>query len=642
MKDSLSSIDVAATAASLGSAVGGFLDKVYHPKSGHLVLRIRTPGEGRSYIHFHAGRWLYQSDSSGEMPQDPTPFARMLRKRLTGARISGISQRDFERIVVVSFEKDGGYDLVLELFGKGNAILVKDGVIVQPLVSRTWKHRDVRAKKPFVFPPPIPNPLLLTPAQLLDVLRRSDADMVRTLATKLNLGGRYSEEVCLRADVDRAKQASEASDADAEAVLEAVRGLASEAGAGERGYVVLRDGEVEDVVPLRMRIYDGAECEEVNPFPKAVEAYVQRLPARKEESPTPERDAEMDRIKRTLAQQEAAALQLQREGGDAQAMGDDVFANYGDVAHALMTAKDRLSQSKGLEDLPGFVSFDRKNGILVVELGSKAYELDVNGTVESTAQRYYEKGKKLKAKLEGLFPALEETRRTLADWERRGREEDAAKAAPKPTKRFWFERYRWFISSEGAVVLGGKDAKTNDMLVKKHLEPGDRYAHADVHGAPSVVVKMAEGVGEETLREACEFAVATSKAWSAKIGSAVGYWVLPEQVSKTPQSGEYLARGAFVVRGKRNYSDKFDMRLALGEVEFEGERKIMCGPESAVRARSERMVVIRPGEIDKNFFAKLAAAEFGVPIEEVQSILPPGNIDVVEQVGTRLDVTHRP
>lgn len=642
MKDSLSSFDVAAVAASLGSAVGGFLDKVYHPEKGHLVMRIRTPGEGRSYIHFHAGRWLYQSDSSGEMPQEPTPFARMLRKRLTGARITDISQRDFERIVVVTFEKDGGYELVLELFGKGNAILVKDGVIVQPLVSRTWKHRDVRAKKPFAFPPPIPNPLLLTPDQLLDILRKSDADMVRTLATKLNLGGRYSEEVCLRAGVDRAMQANEASETDAEAVLGAVRGISDETGRGEKGYIVLRSGEVEDVVPLRMRIYDGDEHEEICPFPKAVETYAQRMPARKEEAPTSETDEEMERIKRTLAQQEEAALKLQKKGADAQAMGDDIFAHYGDVAHALMTAKDRLSQSKDLDDLPGFVSFDRKNGILTTELNSKTYELDVNGTVETNAQRYYEKGKKFKAKLEGLFPALEETRRTLTEWERRGREETAAKAAPKPTKRFWFERYRWFISSEGAVVLGGKDARTNDMLVKKHLEAGDRYAHADVHGAPSVVVKMAEGVGEQTLREACEFAISTSKAWAAKIGSAVGFWVLPEQVSKTPQSGEYLARGAFVIRGKRNYSDKFEMRLALGEVEYEGERKIMCGPESAVRARSKRLAVIRPGDIDKNFFAKLAAAEFGVPIEEVQGVLPPGNIDVVEQIGTKLDLTARP
>ena len=181
------------------------------------------------------------------------------------------------------------------------------------------------------------------------------------------------------------------------------------------------------------------------------------------------------------------------------------------------------------------------------------------------------------------------------------------------------------------MVLGGKDARTNDMLVKKHLEAGDRYAHADIHGAPSVVVKMKDGIGEPTLSEAREFAAATSKAWNAKIGSAVGYWVLPGQVSKTPQSGEYLARGAFVIRGKRNYSEKMEIRLGIGEIEFEGERKVMCGPESAVKTWSTRYVIIKPGRVEKNRAAKRLAEEFDVPIEEIQSILPPGDIDIVEQ-----------
>jgi hypothetical protein len=144
---------------------------------------------------------------------------------------------------------------------------------------------------------------------------------------------------------------------------------------------------------------------------------------------------------------------------------------------------------------------------------------------------------------------------------------------------------------------------------------------------------MKEGITEKTLHEACEFAVATSRAWNAKIGSAAGYWVLPEQVSKTPQSGEFLAKGAFVIRGRRNYSDKLQIKLGVGEIEFEGSRKMMCGPEGAVRARCSRYVMIIPGGMDKDGFAKRLSDLFEVPIEEIQSILPPGDVDIVEQTG---------
>jgi predicted ribosome quality control (RQC) complex YloA/Tae2 family protein len=640
MKRSLSSFDVTAVVADLQSIMGGFLDKVYHPSPERLVLGVRVPGEGKVFVNFVAGQWLYLSNESGEMPQEPSAFARMLRKNVSNSRIVSVTQQGFDRIAVIGFDKGDRYDLILELFGKGNAVLVKEGVIIQPLTSHTWRHRDVRARRPFSFPPPIPDPVALSMEGLAAIIRESDSDIVRTVATKLNIGGRYSEEVCERAGLERGMQAKDIGQEQLTRLIETVRGFIEEVRASRCGLIVTKDEELVDVVPVKLDVYKDFASEEFPSFSEAVERYVARLPETAKGATVQSGDGELERLRRTLAQQEGAALSLQRESLEAQRTGDSLFANYSDVTHILITAKDTLSQAKNLNEMPGFVSFDKRKALLVVNMPSGTYELDVNGTVESNAERYYKSGKKMKAKLEGLLPALETTRAAIAAYDRQRASEDRKREdAAKPSKRFWFERYRWFVSSEGAIVLGGKDARTNDMLVKKHLEPGDRYAHADIHGAPSVVVKMKDGVGEQTLLEACQFAVATSKAWNAKIGSSVGYWVLPEQVSKTPQSGEYLARGAFVIRGKRNYSPKAEIRLAIGEVRVEGERKVMCGPESAVRAMSSRLAILRPGEVDKNLFAKILAREFGVPIEEVQSVLPPGNLEVVEQIGLNLRIT---
>jgi hypothetical protein len=44
-------------------------------------------------------------------------------------------------------------------------------------------------------------------------------------------------------------------------------------------------------------------------------------------------------------------------------------------------------------------------------------------------------------------------------------------------------------------------------------------------------------------------------------------------------------------------------------------------------------VVIRPGDREKDSFAKQLADILEVPIEEIQSILPPGDLDIVERVG---------
>jgi hypothetical protein len=213
-------------------------------------------------------------------------------------------------------------------------------------------------------------------------------------------------------------------------------------------------------------------------------------------------------------------------------------------------------------------------------------------------------------------------------------EEAEAATRPKPTKRFWFEAFRWFETSDGHLVLGGRDAASNERVVKKHLDETARYVHADLHGAPSLVVLAKGGApaSEAALREAAQYAVAMSKAWQTGHAAGEAYWVLPSQVTKTPQSGEFLAKGAFVIRGKRNYAS-VDVRLALGEVEVLGERKVTCAPESAVVGRAKRYYVLEPGTVDKNAFAKEAAAAFHVPLEEVLSVLPPGGVRVVAKVG---------
>ena len=124
----------------------------------------------------------------------------------------------------------------------------------------------------------------------------------------------------------------------------------------------------------------------------------------------------------------------------------------------------------------------------------------------------------------------------------------------KARKVYWFEKCFWFISSENFLVIGGRDAQQNELLVKRYMKPTDIYVHADLHGAATVIVKnpSSDPVPPKTLNEAGQFAVCFSAAWDSKVLTAA-YWVTPDQVSKTAPSGEYLTVGSFMIRGKKNF-----------------------------------------------------------------------------------------
>jgi hypothetical protein len=143
-------------------------------------------------------------------------------------------------------------------------------------------------------------------------------------------------------------------------------------------------------------------------------------------------------------------------------------------------------------------------------------------------------------------------------------------------------------------------------------------------------------IGDASKREACEFSLTFSKLWNAGLATGASYWVTPDQVSKTPEPGEYLAKGAFVIRGKRNYAKDIRVKCALGRFELSGQPLAMCGPETAVAAHCEKFVVLEPGELKKSDVAKDASRALGLPLDELMQVMPPGNCRIVSAKGVEM------
>ena len=139
--------------------------------------------------------------------------------------------------------------------------------------------------------------------------------------------------------------------------------------------------------------------------------------------------------------------------------------------------------------------------------------------------------------------------------------EALAKRKVERENKEWYEKFRWFTSSDGFLVVAGKDTVSNEVLVKKYTSQEDAVFHAEISGAPFAVVK-AEGktISEQTLHEAGEFAASFSRAWRENAGSADVYWVKLDQLSKSGPSGESVPHGAFAVVGKRNWTRSVPLR----------------------------------------------------------------------------------
>src|SRR5438445_312274 len=145
MKTALSSFDLRALVAEWQDLVGGHVDKAYQ-RGDEVILRINAPVRGKAELFYQAGRWLCVHEVETK-PETPPPFAQTLRRLLDNARVRGIEQRGFDRIAVFHLERSGeSNDLVFEVFGKGNLVVVK-GATIDATPIELLQYRDLERRE---------------------------------------------------------------------------------------------------------------------------------------------------------------------------------------------------------------------------------------------------------------------------------------------------------------------------------------------------------------------------------------------------------------------------------------------------------------------------------------------------------------
>jgi len=656
MQRQLSSFDIHVIVSELQKLVGCQVDKIYQISRNEIIIRVKNiENKEKHALYVNNSQLISITQKEFEKPTKPSTFAMTLRKYLSNGRIIDIVQHEFDRIIKIKIgKKEGEYVLVLEFFSNGNIILVDpNNKILLPLIRQSWKDRKIKGREPYVPPPSQINPFNLNLEKFTELMKESDSDVVRTLAVNISLSGPIAEEICNKAGIDKKIKIK---DIDEKTIKKVYRSLTKFLELFEKQkfnpIFVKKDGEIIDILPFEFDSYKDLDFEKAPSLIEGLEEFikVEKKEKVKKESKTDKLTA---KLQRKLEQQKETIEKFEEKIENKKFEGDLIYLNFQDIESVLNEIKQALELKDKKEEIERINKkeivkiFSPTDNLLIVNLkdtSGKNYEVKISFrmSVADNAEKAYNDLKKIKSKLNGAEKSVEKTKIEIqkALEKKKIEEEKLEKKVEKKEHMFWFERYRWFISSDGNVVIGGKDAKSNDHIVKKYLKEGDRYSHADIQGAPSIIIKSKDFKGEnleiseKTLEEACIFAASFSKAWK-QFAEAQAYWVLPEQVSKTAQSGEFVPRGGFIIRGKRNYH-RCTLEIAVGIVEIDGKTKVMCGPKSSVKKYSKKFVVFTPGSLKKNDFTRKLSKAFDVGSDSIQRVLPSGGVSIIETVGIEL------
>lgn len=238
-------------------------------------------------------------------------------------------------------------------------------------------------------------------------------------------------------------------------------------------------------------------------------------------------------------------------------------------------------------------------------------ELELKGSLYAQASALYDNAKSIEKGIKRIKESIEKDKKELSNISLNtiDKKQERSKA--------WFERYRWFITSDGLLTIGGRDASSNAILLKRYAEGKDLIFHTDIHGSPFFILKEAK---ENSIQEVATATASFSKAWREGISAIDVYYVMRDQITATNTNG------AFKINGKRNYIKNVELRLGVGFIEFNDKKFLVAAP---VKSFNNKCITIKPGRSNsKEDAAKDLAKRLDVTLDDLLSILPNGGIDI--------------
>lgn len=508
------------------------------------------------------GRWLVASTDPSRLalhltprqpkqlsdePRTDTPFVALVKKYLSGARLTGIEKLGYDRVVSFHFEADdedgrrSHRKLVVSLAGRGaNLLLIESNRVLarlrESVSTPTVKeglgkqdsalaHARATDTETYVEPPPPADkldPFQCSAAQLYSLMAESDGNLA-TAAHKHFIGftETYARELAFRASQTDAEQALRQLLAD---LFEAnpVPTLYSSPSLEELRREIGRDEFHLTLSPIELRHLSTLPQTLFSTVNEAAEVCFSLLDARRRF--LAQKQKLTSQLAAKLKKQRTLAANLERErAGFAKG---EQHQRWGELLLANLHQVEKTEAGFAVTDF-----YDEAQPTITIPAADKA-------TAQEAAEHYFKLARKSKTGLATINARLPETQKEIADLETqlarlaeitRDDElkpliEKAGSVAtakqppktqsgkkPKEEKISGVRRYR---SSDGYEILVGRTDRDNDHLTMRVAKSYDLWFHAADYPGSHVVLRNPQrrDVPQRAILEAAQLAAKFSSA----------------------------------------------------------------------------------------------------------------------------------
>lgn len=572
--------------------------KLHHPTQEDIMLVLSARGAWITRLRFK--------------PVEENKLESVAQREIERAKLESIEQVGSERIASIRFRHpdDRVRFVVCEFFGEGNLVICDENMqIIAILNTIEVRHRTLNVGLRYAYPPARGVDVFeITLDQMLSLRNEAkNLDLLRWIGRSISMPKKFVEEIMKRSGIENDKLAEQLTDEEVKKIYSTITNLVNDVSTGKNHepMVVMAGEKPLEALPIMTGEAAKASTKKVASYMEAVdEVLSSEILDIGRNRKTLELDRQIAVLEHDLDEQYKAKEKVIQKSAAIRKLADELMVlSYQNPDDSKI--HDALAANSA--------SMVKEKGVKYVEVSGEQVEMQPN--LAKVSSLLFARAKEMERGNASIDDARSKILAQIAKMQVQTAAIHKKIIVKEQIAKEWYERYRWFVTIDGVLAIGGRDASSNSALIRKHLTEDDIVFHAEVHGSPFFIVKNAaksarEGKIDPTLQQVAKATVSFSSAWKNGLSSADAYWVMSEQIKKGAPTGQFLPKGSFVIEGKRNYLKGVEIRLAIGIVRLEDKETLVCGPEESIKKRTIFYAVLLQGGMDPMTAAKKCKSEF--------------------------------
>lgn len=353
------------------------IDSFYF-EDGTFYIKIYVKQKGNHYLTNKVSKFIFLGNEKKESTQPPN-FIQYLRKYLKNAFIDTIEQIENERILKIKITKKNEKDefdifyIFMELFSNGNVILTDENLnIKNSLTKKIYKDRAIKVHEKYELPPQKEISIFnLDEKKFVSMFENEDLEMVKFLATRFGIGGKFAEEVCFRANIDKNIKRLELNKFDN--LIEKLKELPNQE---IKSFGIYKNEELVDFVPFNFNLINDKDKKEFSNFNDVIKTYFKEF-LEENDKHEEELKKELNKLKRRLKTQEKQKETVLKDYEKYNKIGNKIYEHYS-LIEELLESINKASKEKGWDSVKKTIKENKKLSKIVRVLNYKNNEIILN------------------------------------------------------------------------------------------------------------------------------------------------------------------------------------------------------------------------------------------------------------------------